>query len=397
MSPITDQELAQIARDLETDRVERKEAFTERDKTAQAVCAFANDLPGHGRAGCVLIGVTDKGTPSGLPITDRLLLALGGLREDGNILPLPSITVSKRSLDGVEIAVVEVMPSRVPPVRYKGAVWIRIGPRRSIATPDEETRLAERRRATDLPFDARPLSSASVDDLALDLFERTYLPAALAPEVLAANERSIDHQLVALRFTTPDGLPTAAGMVTIGRDPAAFVPGAFIQFLRLDGQTITDQVINEQRISQPLPDLLRDLDDLLRVNVRTSVDITSGSIEQRRPDYPLVALQQLARNALMHRTYEFSTAPTRITWLSDRIEIQSPGGPFGQVTVENFGHPGVTDYRNPTVAEAMRQLGYVQRFGIGIATARKALAENGNPELHFQVEPTYVSATIHSA
>jgi ATP-dependent DNA helicase RecG len=67
------------------------------------------------------------------------------------------------------------------------------------------------------------------------------------------------------------------------------------------------------------------------------------------------------------------------------------------VTVENFGHPGVTDYRNPTVAEAMRQLGYVQRFGVGIATARKALAENGNPEPRFQVEPTYVSATIEGA
>lgn len=68
--------------------------------------------------------------------------------------------------------------------------------------------------------------------------------------------------------------------------------------------------------------------------------------------------------------------------------------PFGQVTIENFGRPGVADYRNPTIAEAMRQLGYVQRFGVGIATARKALAENGNPELEFHVEPTYVSVTV---
>jgi ATP-dependent DNA helicase RecG len=90
-------------------------------------------------------------------------------------------------------------------------------------------------------------------------------------------------------------------------------------------------------------------------------------------------------------------APVRITWLSDRVEIQNPGGPFGQVTAENFGEPGVTDYRNPTIAEAMRQLGYVQRFGVGIATARKVLAENGNAEPRFQVEPTYVSVTIRRA
>jgi ATP-dependent DNA helicase RecG len=397
VTPITDQELERIARDIESDRVERKEAMSDRDKVAQAVCAFANDLPGHGAPGYVLVGVTDNGSPSGLAITDQLLLRLADLRDDGNILPLPSMTVSKRLLEGSEIALVEVMPSRVPPVRYKGAPWIRVGPRRAIATPEDEARLAERRRAADLPFDARPLPSASAVDLDLDLFRRTYLPSALAPEVLAANERTLDHQLAALRFATSQGDPTVAGMVTVGRDPISFVPGAFVQFLRFEGPTVTDQVIADHRISRPLPDLLHELDELLRIHIRTAVDLTSDPVERRYPDYPLLALQQLTRNALMHRTYETSTAPVRITWLSDRIEIQNPGGPFGQVTVENFGEPGLTDYRNPTIAEAMRQLGYVQRFGVGIAIARKALSDNGNPELRFQVEPTYISATIRPA
>ncbi len=204
----------------------------------------------------------------------------------------------------------------------------------------------------------------------------------------------VEHQLAALRFASADGVPTVAGMLTIGREPSAFVPGAYVQFLRIDGRELTDGVIDEHRIARPLPELLRELDELLRVNVRIAVDLTSGEVEQRHPDYPLVALQQLTRNALMHRTYETSTAPVRVTWLSDRVEIQNPGGPYGQVTVENFGEPGVADYRNPTVAEAMRQLGYVQRFGIGIATARRALSDNGSPELRFHVEPTYVSATV---
>jgi len=368
--------------------------MSDRDKVAQAVCAFANDLPGHCAPGYVLVGVNDAGSPSGLPITDQLLLSLADLRDEGNVLPRPSLTVSKRILDDTEIALIEVMPSSVPPVRYKGVPWIRVGPRRAIATPEDEARLAERRRAADLPFDARPLPSASAADLDLDLFERTYLPSALAPEVLAANERTLDHQLAALRFATLQGDPTVAGMVTVGRDPISFVPGAFVQFVRFDGSAVTDQVVADHRISRPLPDLLRELDELLRVHVRTAVDLTADPVERRYPDYPLVALQQLTRNALMHRTYETSTAPVRITWLSDRVEIQNPGGPFGQVTVENFGQPGITDYRNPTIAEAMRQLGYVQRFGVGIALARKALADNGNPDLLFQVEPTYVSATI---
>ncbi len=96
----------------------------------------------------------------------------------------------------------------------------------------------------------------------------------------------------------------------------------------------------------------------------------------------------------MHRTYEGTNAPVRITWFSDRIEMQNPGGPFGQVTRQSFGQPGITDYRNPHLAEAMKNLGYVQRFGVGIQLARQELAKNGNPPLEFVVEDAHVLAIV---
>jgi ATP-dependent DNA helicase RecG len=108
----------------------------------------------------------------------------------------------------------------------------------------------------------------------------------------------------------------------------------------------------------------------------------------------MVALRQLARNAILHRNYEGTNAPVRIYWFSDRIEIHSPGGPYGQVTRQNFGQPGLTDYRNPHLAEAMGNLGYVQKFGVGIALARKALADNGNPPPEFDVPDGYVVAIV---
>lgn len=96
----------------------------------------------------------------------------------------------------------------------------------------------------------------------------------------------------------------------------------------------------------------------------------------------------------MHRTYENTHAPVRVTWFNDRIEISNPGGPFGIVNRENFGQPGVTDYRNPNLADAMKVLGFVQRFGIGIQTARAELKKNGNPDLEFQIEPMTVLAMV---
>jgi ATP-dependent DNA helicase RecG len=83
-----------------------------------------------------------------------------------------------------------------------------------------------------------------------------------------------------------------------------------------------------------------------------------------------------------------------VTWFKDRIEVLSPGGPFGNVTIENFGQPGIADYRNPHLAEAMRNLGYVQRFGVGIQIAKAELQKNGNPDLEFNVQPTFIGCTI---
>lgn len=69
---LTPEELAALASDLESHRVERKAALSDKSKVEEAICAFSNDLPGTGRVGVLLIGVDDKtGRPTGLSITDE--------------------------------------------------------------------------------------------------------------------------------------------------------------------------------------------------------------------------------------------------------------------------------------------------------------------------------------
>lgn len=341
----------------------------------------------------VFIGVRDDGSCAGLPVTDDLLLELAGMRSDGNTLPVPSLTVQKRTLLGCEIAVVTVEPADAPPVRFRGRTWIRVGPRRAVATAEEERRLTEKRRAKDLPFDIRPLRSASIDDLDMDLFRRTYLPASVAPEALAENQRTEGQQLASLRMTA-EGVPTVAGCLVLAKDPRAFLPGAYVQFLRLDGTGLADPVRDAAAISGPLFELVRSLEEKLVAHTETARDFASTPLDVARPEYPLVALQQLTRNAILHRTYEGTNAPVRIGWFADRVEIHSPGGPYGQVNKANFGRPDAADYRNPYLAEAMRNLGYVQKFGVGIALARREMEKNGNPPLEFQVEDSAVLAIL---
>ena len=395
---LSDESLQILLGDMESDRVERKESLKgdAPKKLRQAVCAFANDLPNHKKVGIAVIGIDDSGTPTGLPITDDLLLQLADIKSDGKIVPPPTMTVEKRVLKGHDVAVITVMPSNAPPVSYDGRIWIRTGPRRDIASKQDEQILNERRRYLNVPFDLQALPSSSLEDLSRLYYELEYLPATVAKDVLDANDRTYEQRLSSSKMIrgVEDTTPTVLGHLIIGTRTRDFMPGAYVQFLKLLGEDLASDVIDEQVIDGRLADVSQRVDDKLRAHNMVRVDFTSGDLEKRIEDYPLVALQQFVRNALMHRTYENTYAPVRIMWFSNRIEIWSPGGPFGSVTKNTFGLPGYAEYRNPHIAEAMKGLGLVQRFGAGIQTAKAELKRNGNPDPIFTVHDTAVSVMI---
>ena len=392
---ISDSAFAGIFSSLESDRVERKRNAEKADEIRQAICAFANDLPGHKKSGFVIIGQEDDGACARIIVDDALMLKVANWRDDGKLLPFPSMFVDRRTIANCTVLVIEVQPSDNPPVRLGGRTWIRIGPRGGIASAEEERRLVEKRRWGNLPFDAQGVPGAAIDDLDLQRFAIELLPAVVPPDILAQNNRTQEQQMRALRLINVEQLPTVTGILFNGISPQSFIRGAYVQFRRIDGTQLTDPTIDQHEITGVLQDQIGRLDDLVSINIRTAA--TVGGVKRiDQPDYPARALQELIRNGLLHRTYEGSNAPVRVTWYADRVEIQSPGGPFGQVTVENFEGGGETDYRNPTIAEFMKTLGFAERFGMGIAIARNELSRNGNPPLEFQVNPQHVLAIVRA-
>ena len=182
----------------ESDRVEFTASTNDLDKFRQAICAFANDLPGNGEPGLLFIGLEDDGRCAGSTIDDDLLKTLGELRTDGKMLPFPFMEVAKRRLCDCDVAVVQVEPSDNPPMKVDGRCWIRIGPRRGQATAEEERRLTEKRRWGNVPYDMQGVPGATVEaDLDMRAFENDYLPCAVSPEVLAENRRDRGEQLLA--------------------------------------------------------------------------------------------------------------------------------------------------------------------------------------------------------
>jgi ATP-dependent DNA helicase RecG len=380
---LSETELVALLSDMESDRVERTESTKNTEKFSVAVCAFANDMPNHRQPGYLLIGVKDDGSLSGLQVTDDLLKELGGIRSDGQILPQPLMNVQRFVLPGGDVAVVEVAPSDLPPVRYKGRVWIRVGPRKAVANEQEERVLSERRVSSVRNFDATVCLEANISDLSLGQFD-TYRREAVAAETIAENHRSVDLQLASLRlFDLDKQSPTYAGLLLIGKNPRFFLPGAYIQYLKLPGTTLTDVHLDQAEISGDLTSVLRELDARLKVIIQTRMRSLGGLKEQLIPDYPETALRELLMNAVMHRNYD-SNSPIRFYVFEDHIEIQSPGGLYGEATRENF--PSRNSYRNPIIAEAMKSLGFVNKFGYGVIRAKDLLEKNGNPPPAFEFD-----------
>ena len=394
---ISEQELRELLADLESDRVERTVSTTDTHKFCEAICAFANDMPANSRPGHLVIGARDAdGAVVGVDVTDGLLQQLSSYADSGQIVPLPSMTVEKMSLAEGDVAVVEVRPSDMPPVRYRGRVWIRRGPRKAIANEQEERVLTEKRTHHARTFDLRPCRGCGRDELALDLFQLTYRNAAIAPELLEENDRDMLLQMASLGFWCPvDACATNAGALLFAQEPLNWFPGAAIQYVRYEGDALDTDPLDERRFTGDLITVLRELDSFLKTLFPSQPEPASALREESRTPYPMLAVRELLMNAVMHRDYE-SNAAIRLYWFSDRTEVQNPGGLYGAVTPATF--PDQNDYRNPKIAEAMKTLGYVNTFGRGIARTQRLLRENGNPPAEFDIdEPTFFLATVREA
>ena len=379
---ITKEHLQKILSDTESYHIEKTVATDNMDKFSQAICAFSNDVADSKKKGYLLIGVRDNGELAGLQVDDKLLLQISNIRTDGNILPQPVMTVEKFSFAQGDVLVVEVTPSQVPPVRYRGRIWVRVGPRKSIATEAEEKLLTERRLSNIRTFDAMPCLGTTLEDLDITLFKKEYLFKAVAEDILQEDKRTIEEQMASLGlYDLRYQCPTNAAIVLFGNNPERFLHGAYIQYVRFKGLDRTGDIINEHKFSGNLCKVLPRIDVFVETSIAQKRPIPISVLREKTVSkYPYWATRELLMNAIMHRDYE-SNAPVAFYEYDDRIEIQNAGGLYGKVSANNF--PNVSDYRNPFIAEAMKVLGYVNRFSRGVYRVQKELEENGNGKASF--------------
>ena len=152
---------------------------------------------------------------------------------------------------------------------------------------------------------------------------------------------------------------------------------------RFAGKAIGGAVLNEKRFQGPLYRLLPEMEMFVSNAIITQRPVSVSLFREKTViNYPNNALRELLMNACMHRDYQ-ANMPVRLYQFEDHIEIMNAGGLYGEARPENF--PIVNDYRNPIVAEAMKEMKYVNMFNQGIRRVQEMLKENDNEEAEFDV------------
>lgn len=333
---------------------------TEPGRIAASLAGMANAQGGH-----LILGVSPRSNRvhgvarPGEAIDGVLQAAL--MLEPPLILPFPE----KVEFDEGVVVVVQV-PSGLPHVySLEGRYLVRDGAITGpLSAPRLRRLLLERGEVT---YESEKPAGATLDDLDLERVQfylsKVAVPAGDPWQGLLSRgcvARSGDRLV-----------PTAAGLLLFGRDPQRFFPQADLTVARFAGRTVTDAFVR-QVIRGTLTDQLQAFEVFLRGQLKEVVRL-EGMQASRRLEYPLEAVRELVVNAVAHRDYSIRGDGIRVFLFSDRLEVQSPGGLPGPVTVDTIVEARFS--RNPVIVQVLADLGYIERLGYGIDRVLALAAE----------------------
>ena len=185
------------------------------------------------------------------------------------------------------------------------------------------------------------------------------------------------------------GQPTLAGLLLFGREPGFFVPQSGLVYVRFVGA--------EPRGPGGLPGYSRREESngaLARVIERTwslllqetrGEAVVRGLQREDRMLYPPFAVREALVNAVCHRDYRLTGRRVEIRQFDDRLEISSPGGLPGYITLDNIVDEHFS--RNPRLVNGLFEWGYIEQLGLGIDRMIEEMVLAGHPPPEFRATP----------
>ena len=373
-------------RQSELDNVEVKTARGGTPKRLyEALSAFANRTGG----GVLLFGLNESQDFSIVGVGDvqRLQEEITHLASSDMEPALrPRFLVDEIGDDTVMAVEIEEIPTSQKPSFHKkaglpGGAYLRVGnTNRQMSEYEVFGYLSSRGQPM---HDEEPAAEAAVSDLDWALLS-DYLSQLRRSRPGAGFLSGADEEvLTRLRvFCQHDGIlrPTIAGLLMFGKYPQEFFPQLMITFVQFYGTTEEEKTpqgarfVDNRKFEGPIPEMVNQAEITVMAAMRKA-SLIDGMFRREIPEYPQEALREAIANAVAHRDYSpyVRGSYVQIRLFADRLEIQSPGGLFGNVTEENLEEEHST--RNARLMRMMEDMHIVENRGSGIKAMLQAMRD----------------------
>ena len=350
---MTSDDLWQLIKNGRSERLDWLSENSPLDTMASVLTAMANS-----RGGTLILGIigptaTLLGVRDASNAIDRVIQAALSV-EPPLIIPMPRVHMLKDK----QVIVVHIPPGMPHVYAQDGRYLTRQGIDNTALKPRDLRRLIIERG--EVSFETDIAHGASLEDIDWDKAK------AYISNLGGINEAEVEAALLRRGcLTRQDGhlRPTNAGILLFGKDPQRHIRGAEITAARFPGDTMGDSFKRED-ILGTIPDQIRRAESFLRDHLRKDVSLGSTMARSETFEYPFEAVRELVVNAAAHRDYNIAGDGIRLFIFRNRMEVISPGGLPGPVTIANIKDERFS--RNPVIVQVLSDMGFIERLGYGV-------------------------------
>lgn len=351
---------------------------------AECLVAFAN-----GDGGLIILGVDENGQPT-QEIWDEE--AENALREAASLCrpPVPSRWQPEITKDSTLIGI-NVSRSLDLHSLYDGRVLIRSGSRNRPLSGDEIRDLSSSKHSAE--YETESVPGARLDDLDQEIIQE-YLQGRDTRG--SARVTSTPELLFEIGATNRQGMPTVAGILLFGKNPQMFLPQSGIVFVKFPGTEPRGEnggigYGRRDELNGPLARLVARSWNVVFEEMR--VGATVNTLERQEiTEYPRFAVREALVNAVAHRDYRIRGRRIEIRMYADRLEIISPGGLPGYMTLDNLVDEHYS--RNPRIVNGLYQWGFIEELGLGIDQMIEEMVEAGHYPPEFRATSHLFTVTL---
>ncbi|UCC63772.1 MAG: putative DNA binding domain-containing protein [Anaerolineae bacterium] len=357
------------------------------DLLAETLVAFAN-----GDGGTVLVGVTADGT-----------MNEGFAAEDADALlwqaqarcrpPVRTEWQQFETPQGTTVAI-QVIRSTELHTLDDGRVLIRVGAENCPLVGDEVSHLAATKATGDFETDA--VAGAAQSDLEDEIVQEYLVKREERGRLVLS--RPVGEVLREIGALTDAGEPTVTGVLLFGREPQVFLPQSGLVFVRFAGTEPRGPeglpgYSRREEFRGPLPRLIEAAWKVIWEEMRVAA-VVKGLEREERTEYPPFAVREALVNAVCHRDYRLKGRRIEVRMFDDRLEVISPGGLPGYITIDNIVDEHFS--RNPRIVGGLFQWGYIEELGLGIDRMIEDMVQAGHPPPEFAATPYSFTVTLRN-